>query len=103
LKTIQKSDLTKEETNNLHSDAKILLTLYHPNIIKLHKLFQDPSNFYIIYEYFTGIPILDHILCQDTFTENDIKYYFRTILQVLMFCHEQNIIFRYFWLVSNWY
>lgn len=42
----------------------ILKTLDHPNIMKLHELFQDHEQYYLISEYYSGGDLFDKVIKQ---------------------------------------
>ena len=51
MKSIKKSDLVKEDEERMFAEMNILRNLDHPNILKLHDLYQDDQNYYLITEF----------------------------------------------------
>lgn len=50
MKCIRKSQIVKEEEENMFTEVNILRQMDHPNIIKLHEFYQDDTNYYLITE-----------------------------------------------------
>lgn len=51
MKQIRKDKIIKEDEENMFSEVNTLKQLDHPNIVKLHELFQDQKNYYLVTEY----------------------------------------------------
>lgn len=50
MKHIKKDKIIKEDEDNMFAEVNILKELDHPNIVKLHELYQDTRNYYLITE-----------------------------------------------------
>ena len=95
VKTIHKRSLrTDEEKAMIFSEVSILLSLDHPNIIKLHEYYQDEQNYYIITEYCSGGELFERILSQGSISEATAAEYMRQIFSILSYLHEHHIAHR---------
>ena len=76
----------------------------HPNILKLHDIYEDSKRYYIVTEYFTlhsmlcrlllGGELLDRISIEKKFTEYDAAKIMKQILEALTYCHSKYIVHR---------
>lgn len=51
MKQIKKDRIVKEDEEKMLNEVEILKELDHPNIVKLHELYEDTKNYYLITEY----------------------------------------------------
>lgn len=61
MKQILKSNLIKEDQQTLFSEMEILRSLDHPNIVKLHELYQDRLYYYLITDFCEGGELFDRL------------------------------------------
>ena len=80
-------------------EIKVLKELDHKNVIKLIKIRQTPTDYYIISEYYNGGG-LNGILKQykvmygKPFPENIVQHLMKQILEALIYLHQRKIIHR---------
>ena len=67
-----------------------LMSLNHPNIIKLYDAFNDDSCQYLVMEYCSNGTIFQ----KGCLTYDKFVYYAKQILEALAFCHSNNIVHR---------
>jgi serine/threonine protein kinase len=95
IKKINKNMLNNyEKQHEVHIEKQILSELKHPNIIKLHKTFQDKKHLYFVIEYCKNKDLGRLINILGKFDYKLAKYYAAEILQALSFMHKQNIFHR---------
>jgi len=58
IKILQKEEKNKDPLREI----KILQSIDHPNILKLHEVYEDDKNYYLITEYVEGSDLVD-VLC----------------------------------------
>jgi len=97
LKTILKSKV--DDPNTLRDEINILLTLDHPNIIKLYEVYEDDEHVYLVTELCTGGELYDRVVQkmrnqQGTFTEIDAARILRSIIDGIAYCHTKGIVHR---------
>jgi len=76
----------------MHDEIDILSTLSHPNIIKLHNVYEDKSTLYIVMEECTGGELFQRIVQKGQYTENDAAKVIKQILSALQYMHQENQI-----------
>jgi len=88
---ISNNDKFKEEIN-------ILKSIDHPNIIKLHEVFEDKNDYYLIMEECLGGSLFDRIFTKlsgkKQISEKNIALIFKQIIDALNHCHSQGICHR---------
>ena len=73
----------------------ILKTLSHPNIVKIFDYFQTDKGYFIIYEYFDGLPILEfYDNNKGNFTIGIIKKFMYELLLTIKYIHGKGIMHR---------
>ena len=72
----------------------VLVSLDHPNIIKLYELYEDMKYIYLVMEYCSGGDLLDRISTKGHYTEQEVVNVTRKILQAVGFLHQNNIAHR---------
>lgn len=77
----------------LHEIAVLEMGISHPHLIKLHKVYETPTEFVLILEYAAGGEIFDHCVgVKDTFSENTSRRLMRQILDAVHFLHDNDIV-----------
>ena len=88
---ITNKDKFKEEIN-------ILKKIDHPNIIKLHEVFEDKFDYYLIMEECTGGSLFNRIFSnlssKKQISEKNIALIFKQIIDALNHCHAEGICHR---------
>ena len=97
LKTILKAKI--EDPHTLRDEINILLTLEHPNIIKLYEVYEDDEQVYLVTELCTGGELYDRVVQKmrnnkKTFTEVDAARILRSIIDGIAYCHTKGIVHR---------
>ena len=85
-----------EEVNNL-------ITLDHPNIMKLYELFQDNKNYYLVTEYIvfliwrylSGGELFEKIRTMTHFSERIAADFMKQLLSAVYYFHDKRIVHRY--------
>ncbi|CEP64857.1 serine/threonine protein kinase MEK1 LALA0_S14e00848g [Lachancea lanzarotensis] len=88
----------KIKPNRLDEEAKILLKLSHPNIIRVYKTFADAGgNLYIFQDLITGGDLFSYLAtsdCLSSVPETEALLIVYQILQALRYLHSQGIVHR---------
>lgn len=66
----------------------------HPNVVKLHGVYEDRHNVHLVMDLCTGGELFDHILASGGYTEASAAAVMRTILGVVQHCHSLGVIHR---------
>ncbi|CCK70304.1 serine/threonine protein kinase MEK1 KNAG_0E00360 [Huiozyma naganishii CBS 8797] len=90
--------IIKLKPNKLDKEAKILLSLNHPNIIKVHRTFNDLNdNLYIFQDLIPGGDLFSYLAkgdCLTSISETESLLFVYQILQALKYLHDQGIVHR---------
>eukprot|EP00742_Colponemidia_sp_Colp-10_P003631 GILJ01003865.1.p1 GENE.GILJ01003865.1~~GILJ01003865.1.p1 ORF type:complete len:294 (-),score=20.66 GILJ01003865.1:249-1130(-) len=91
-KVINKEMVTKK--SRLQDEITILGLLRHPHIIRLHELFEDPDELYMILDLVRGGELFDRIVKKKFYPEIEAKQVIRNLLDAVIHCHSHNVIHR---------
>ncbi|CAG9316343.1 unnamed protein product [Blepharisma stoltei] len=80
--------------SQLHLEVEILSSLDHPNIIKLHEIYEGKRFYHIVMEYCTGGDLMDKMLKKVNFTEKEAGEIMKKILGIVNHLHKVNICHR---------
>jgi len=93
MKIIKKSDkLNGMKENDIHNEIKILKSLDHPNIIKIHEFFSDLINFYIITEYCQEGDLQTKLTRVNYLSEDVVMNIMVQILSTISYLHAKGIL-----------
>ncbi len=74
----------------LENEIAIMKKMWHPNIVQLYEIIDDPSSnkIYIVMEYIPGGTLLSKIKVTGKLTPDFSRKYFRELIAGLYYCHE---------------
>jgi calcium-dependent protein kinase len=76
------------------SEFEILKSLDHPNIVRLHEMYSDEKQFFLISEFCEGGELFDRIKKAKFFSEAIVAKIMFQILSAVIYCHSRNIVHR---------
>ena len=80
------------------NEIEVLNRIDHPNVVKLHEMFEDAQNFYMVLELMKGgslqSRLVDHQQKVGKLTESEIHKIIQPIVDAMAYCHEENIVHR---------
>jgi serine/threonine protein kinase len=76
------------------TEAQILKSLNHPNIVKVYDLFEDSATYYICMELITGGELFDRVVLKQFYNEKDARDLSLVLLRAVKHCHDNHIIHR---------
>jgi calcium-dependent protein kinase len=96
LKTLDKAKLKEKALEKLREEIRIMAKLDHPNIIRLHEVFEDTKKIHLVVELCTGGELLDRLHKQQGhhYNEKIACTYIKQMLSAVNYCHENNIAHR---------
>ena len=86
--------MTEEDRVGLQNEIDILKQVDHPNIVKLHDIYEDEKYFFLIMELLTGGELFDQILTKEKFNESEARDIVAPIFDALIYCHSMGIVHR---------
>lgn len=78
----------------IETEIGILLTLNHPNIIKLEEVYETPTQFFMVLELVTGGELFDRIVETGYYSEHKAAEALRQICEALEYVHSKRMIHR---------
>jgi len=97
LKTLDKKKV-KDATNlnNLKNEIRIMASLGHPNIVRLHEYFESPDKIYLVMELCNGGELIEHLNRQHLrkYPERTSCKLVRSVIGAVRYCHDHNIVHR---------
>ena len=91
----KKVDRSKTYKQLLQNEFEILSECDHNKIMKMHDLYYDRENYYVISELISGGPVSNRLKSiQNGFTERQAFVIVRQILNALSYLHSRNIAHR---------
>ena len=80
-KILTKSKMSPEEHASLKNEFNNLKNLDHPNILKMHELFEDDKRYYIVTEKCEGGELFDNLMDRGgSISEKDVSQIMKTVL-----------------------
>lgn len=73
---------------------EILSQIDHPNIVKLHEVYDEKSKFYMVMELMTGGELFDRIVEKESYTEKEAADVIRPIVDAVRYCHSMEVCHR---------
>lgn len=93
IKIINK-DVLAENRESIKTEITILKMVSHPNIIKLHNVFETKKQIYLISEILSGGELFDIIVERGCLTEAESSKIFRILMNAIIHLHSKNICHR---------
>ncbi|KAF2116737.1 hypothetical protein BDV96DRAFT_34142 [Lophiotrema nucula] len=78
----------------LEREIVIMKLLDHPNIVRLHDVWENRNELYLIMEFIQGGELFTYIGEQGQLHEIEVVHLFRQIVAALLYCHRLNIHHR---------
>ncbi|CAG9329545.1 unnamed protein product [Blepharisma stoltei] len=96
VKSISKHDITANPANlaNLINEIKFMRKLDHPNIVKLHYVYENQTNIYLVIDYVGGGDLFKRIIKRKVYSEEHIAKFAQKLLDVLIYLNSFNIVHR---------
>ncbi|XP_010593886.2 serine/threonine-protein kinase DCLK3 [Loxodonta africana] len=93
MKIIDKSKLKGKE-DMVDSEILIIQSLSHPNIVKLHEVYETAREIYLIMEYVRGGDLFDAIIESVKFPEREAALMIMDLCKALVHMHDKGIVHR---------
>ncbi|KAJ2078578.1 hypothetical protein H4R24_004383 [Coemansia sp. RSA 988] len=85
---------TDKHNIRVEREIKLLSLLYHPNIVRLYDVIQNPKFTMIVMEHNSGGELLHHIRKRGRLHESEARALFRQIVSAMDYTHRNCIIHR---------
>mmetsp|Transcript_38844 Transcript_38844/g.97863 ORF Transcript_38844/g.97863 Transcript_38844/m.97863 type:complete len:723 (+) Transcript_38844:257-2425(+) len=97
LKVIRRSKLKSiKEITRLERECLVMESLMHPNIVRLHSVFQDEINIYLSMQRADGCDLLEYILSREErrLQEWEVRHFFLQVTSAVACAHRNYFIHR---------
>jgi protein-serine/threonine kinase len=96
IKLIRKESLDNNPTRlpKIHREIAILKELDHPNIVRLHEMYETERHIGIILEYASGGELFDYILQHRYLKDNAARRLFAQLISGVGYLHKKGIVHR---------
>ena len=91
----KKLRINKLNTNLIMRELYIMNYIDHINIVQEYEYFQTKSHYFINYDYFDGINIIEYYIKNgESLTSKNVKLIIKELLETLTYIHNNNILIR---------
>ena len=66
--------MTEEECLEMREQIQEMIEVKHENLVNIERMFENKSNFFVVFEYFGGVPMFDEIAKCPKWTEADAAF-----------------------------
>jgi serine/threonine protein kinase len=95
LKTISKDRLDEGQLKYLEAECEALKRIdAHPNIAKLHEIYDTPKRLYIVMEQASGGQLLERLATKGLYSEGVTATCIRSIADAVAYCHSKGVVHR---------
>ena len=96
LKTLVKKGIPPKKYAQLKEEIKIMQTIDHPHILRIHEYFETRDHIYLITEICSGGELYKRLMRQDSsmYSEQTACQYISIMLGAVAFLHAHNIVHR---------
>lgn len=95
LKVIKKSSITyQDDDQKFLKEIEILITLDHPNIIKIYEYYTDELNYYLITDYISNGELSEYVTKTKVLSEKQTQYIMNQLLCAVNYLHSNSIAHR---------
>lgn len=94
VKVVTRSKLQKDDEESLRREVEILMSMDHPNIVKVLDFFQEDLYYYIVLEFMSGGELFDRLMEKAVYTEGEARDLAVVLLKAIKYCHDRDIVHR---------
>ncbi len=80
-----------QQEDKFKKEALRLTNLNHPNLVKVHEMFEENGTAYFVMDYIDGISLRTKLIRNGRLPENLVLNYLKQVLSALEVAHRQNI------------
>jgi len=92
IKVVNKELVEREET--LNNEIEILSKVDHPNIVRMHAIFDTPEHLFIVMDLMDGGELYEEIIQRSVFSEQEAAVIIKQLLDSLVYLHGKGIVHR---------
>lgn len=93
-KIVDKLSLSPVDRQALSHEVRVLASVRHPHIMRLHEVIEDDAKCYLVTELAESGDLFDRIVKQGRFPEREAQKVTAALVEALAYCHGRGIIHR---------
>ena len=90
--TVGSRDLVERFLKKFLREAQMIASLDHPNIVKIHDVFEENGTAYYVMEFFEGESLMDKVKESGPLSEEEALRYIRQVARALSYIHKKNTL-----------
>eukprot|EP00123_Amoebidium_parasiticum_P011513 comp20755_c0_seq1/m.27206 comp20755_c0_seq1/g.27206 ORF comp20755_c0_seq1/g.27206 comp20755_c0_seq1/m.27206 type:complete len:837 (-) comp20755_c0_seq1:676-3186(-) len=95
IKFIQRENIkTQKHMTRINREIRALKLLDHPNIVKVHDIFETDREIILCMDFASGGELFDYIVAHRQVKEREARKFFRQIVSAIDYCHANSIVHR---------
>ncbi|XP_076132945.1 NUAK family SNF1-like kinase 1 [Alosa pseudoharengus] len=95
IKSIRKERISDDlDRVHIQREIEIVSLLTHPNIIRMHEVFECREKIVMVMEYASGGELYDYIQQRQRLSEIEARNFFRQITSAVHYCHKNGVVHR---------
>ncbi|KAG0323145.1 hypothetical protein BGZ99_002922 [Dissophora globulifera] len=95
VKVVKKTtDFNTRTAQSLEREIGTLMSIDHPNLLRLHKVFSEDRYYYVVTELAKDGELFDNVKRRNNFTEPEARHVFRQLLNGVKYLHDRGIVHR---------
>lgn len=97
IKILRKTRLTKSQAQAVQREVRLHYSMAaHPNVVTMHRVFEDHEHVYIVLEYCHGGTLFNKICRDGVYWKNDelLRKVFLQIVDAVFACHRSHVFHR---------
>ena len=83
-KCVKKHQLNLEDRESLLAEAQLMKELDHPNIVKLHGVYDEKQSYYLVMDLIQGGELFDRIVKKEFYSEKEARDLILVLLRILL-------------------
>ena len=84
-KCVKKHQLNLEDRESLLAEAQLMKELDHPNIVKLHGVYDENQSYYLVMDMIQGGELFDRIVKKEFYSEKEARDLILVLLKILVY------------------
>lgn len=94
MKIFKKKKMNDEDKVAVETEIEILKQIDHPNIVKLHEVYEDDDYWCLVIELMQGGDLLEYLLENKCFKEVEVRNATYLLIDAIRYCHQIGIMHR---------
>jgi len=93
-KSVSKAAMQEALLDDLRNEIGVLITLDHPNVVKLYEVYEDYKEIYLVMEMCTGGELYEALIANDSYGENYAAHLFYQMAAAVAYVHSKKMAHR---------